>query len=317
MSISLLPGAEYQGHEAQALGSTLYASLRTVFRQVLIVPGERYYFLASDSSLDIHIGELIEQRGVHTDYVNRDYLVDEQLRQRSGEITSRFSREHLLNMDYHPICFFQHTLFWATAFGENLSLFALPLLFIFFAVSFKTSAVGGMVFTAGATGASLQVILLFGLQILCGSLYLLSGALIASSMAGLTVGTIAATRWGDAMLRGRFFWIQVLLSLSALLVLVTLLVLQSVSASNLALTGIFSALAFGGASMVGAQYAIGVRLSGEHQASNLYALDLVGSAIGAALVTLCILPLWGMQVACIAVMAMSALGACRVRYFQR
>ncbi len=317
VSANLLPSAEYQGREARSLGSALLGTMRSVFTHVLIVPGERYFFLGSDRALDIRIGALIESRGIRTEYVNRNYLVDQQLEQRSEEIMRIFNQVGPINTDYHPVCFFNQMSFWARSFGTGLGLVAVPFIAVLFVVALWARPVGAIVFTAGAAGSALQVIVLFVLQILCGSLYFLSGILIASFMAGLTVGAAAAARWGSGVLFRRLMVLQWLLVLAALGAGCLLFMVRTLGLSDVTLTGLFSAMAFGVAFIVGAQFAVGVRLAGDngaHRASALYALDLLGSAIGSTLVVMCIIPLFGVQIACLVAALVAALGAGRVAF---
>ncbi len=71
LSIGLLPATDYQSDDARRINSTMMNTLRALFGEVLIVPGLRTYFLASDSKLQIAIGKLIDLRGINNIYVNR------------------------------------------------------------------------------------------------------------------------------------------------------------------------------------------------------------------------------------------------------
>ena len=73
LSIPLQGMENYLSPEAGSLYSILYHTLNRSFKNILLIPGYKTYFLASDADLDIDIPSLIESRGIETVYVNCFY----------------------------------------------------------------------------------------------------------------------------------------------------------------------------------------------------------------------------------------------------
>ena len=100
--MSLVSSADYLSGESRQVRSVMANTLGAVFKNILIVPGSRDYLLASDGSLDIHIGRLIKERGIPTIYVNENYLDDELLQQRSESIINALDKPCTAQSRLHP-----------------------------------------------------------------------------------------------------------------------------------------------------------------------------------------------------------------------
>ncbi len=81
ISMSLVSSADYLSSESRQVRSVMINTLGAVFKNILIVPGVRDYFLASDGPLDINITRLIKEKGIPTTYVNENYIDDELVKQ--------------------------------------------------------------------------------------------------------------------------------------------------------------------------------------------------------------------------------------------
>jgi spermidine synthase len=146
---------------------------------------------------------------------------------------------------------------------------------------------------AGSSGFTLMVLLL--LQIISGSLYLMTGLLLAVFMVGLASGSqlMSPNRWFSLSSRP---W---LLLAGFSMVTGSLALLASIVADNRAgsilKTMVMIVLFFLSAWIIGRLFQ--VLTSSTHtagRAGKLYAADLMGSAIGAVLFPMVFLPLLGM-----------------------
>ncbi len=70
ISLSLMPAQNYLGDEALRAQACMLSTLKEVFAGVLVIPGEKNYFLASDSLLRCDMARLADERKIPTVYVN-------------------------------------------------------------------------------------------------------------------------------------------------------------------------------------------------------------------------------------------------------
>lgn len=313
VSISLLPGADYQGPEARRVGSILYATLQTVFAHVLVVPGAREYYLASNGSLDVHMSRLVQERGISTLYVNRDYLDDGLLEQRSAGIVRGFDMPSQVNTDFQPVCYFRQVEYWTSYFGFPpgpwiLLLGSAGVLLLFW----RSNAIHVGVFAGGFVASALEITVLIAFQAICGSLYYMTGVIITAFMAGLATGSLAASLRSRRPGIHAFIGIQGTLAVCALLIPVVLIQLKSAAVTPLLVQTAFIVITFTVGVLVGAAFAVATRIPGERPeavASRFYGLDLVGSAIGAFVVSVYIIPLFGITWSAVIAGFVSAGGA--------
>jgi spermidine synthase len=313
VSISLLPGADYQGTKARRVGSILYATLRSVFAHVLVVPGAREYYLASNGSLDIHMSRLMQERGIPTLYVNRDYLDDGLLEQRSAESVRGFDMSSGVNTDFQPVCYFRQVEYWASYFGFHPG----PWILLLGSAGvclllWRLNAVHVGVFAGGFAASALEVTILIAFQAICGSLFQMTGLIITAFMAGLAAGSLAASVRPRRPGMLSFIGIQGALAVCGLVLPVLLIQLKNAAVTPLLVQTAFLAVTFIVGVLVGAAFAVATRIPGERPeaiASHFYGLDLAGSAIGAFAVSVYIIPLFGITWSAVIAGFVSAGGA--------
>ncbi len=313
VSISLLPGADYQGPEARRLSSVLYATLKAVFAHILVVPGGREYYIASDGKLDIRVTRLVEERGIPTLYVNRHYLDDGLLEQRSAGIVRGLDMSSIVNTDFQPVCYYRQVEYWSSFFGFHpgpwiLLLGSAGVLFLLR----RSNAIHVGVFAGGLAASALEVTILMAFQAMCGSLYQMTGVIITAFMAGLAAGSLAASIRSRRPGIGTFIWMQGILAACALALPVILIQLKMAALPPLPVEAVFVVITFCLGALVGVAFAVATRIPGERPeslASRFYGLDLAGSAIGAFAVSVYILPLFGITWSAVIAGVISAGGA--------
>jgi spermidine synthase len=298
ISTGLLPAADYQGSEARRLTSILYATLGRVFAHVMIVPGERNRFLASDTPLDIRVARKVEERGVNTVYVNRFYIDDLRIAERSAAVVSALDTSAPVNTDFAPVCYYRQVAYWLSYFGVSSGPWAVAAGLALLLLLARFSAVGVAMSACGFAASSLEIILLVSFQVLCGSLFQMTGIVITAFMAGLAAGAFIAGAIAPRPGTGRLAAILFEIATLCLLVPVLLFSLRSMSASTVLIHCVIATVTFGAATLTGLAFAAAAtahRGSGATAASELYGLDLFGSAAGALLVSVYVIPLLGLM----------------------
>ena len=90
-------------NEAVDLNSTIYVTLKKVFQYVIIIPGEKNYFLASDSPLTYNIAQAVQEKRIENRYVNQFYIDDTLLKNRGETILSSLNTDTETNQNLKPV----------------------------------------------------------------------------------------------------------------------------------------------------------------------------------------------------------------------
>ncbi|MFH0774736.1 MAG: hypothetical protein V2A53_04485 [bacterium] len=286
-----LPGsANYLDETRINLLSSIYWTLKSVFPDIIVIPGDTLVIVAADRPLSYKIGEMIEEKGIQTRYINKNYLSG---RLTSARINHLFSliKKSKLNKDLEPNGYYLCVLGWLRFFEKNILYLSLPILVLFIVAIFFAKPIPLSIFSLGFCGIVTEVSLCLIFQSLCGYLYYFMGALIASFMAGIILGVFLSNRKKEPCL----FDIRiVVLATSAYLFLLPLL-LKGVSL--LGMTRIaFLILLFGIGGFVGSAFPLASLLYRKNLAERagvLYASDMLGSFFGGISASLFLLPLLG------------------------
>jgi len=297
VSYSLPTTSDYVSRAGEGLNSILYNTLAASFRNILLVPGNRTFFIASDASLSLDIPALVERKGIITSYVNKYYIDAGQFKERAEYMKANISGTAGLNHDFRPLMFFAQMRYWMTYFNRHYIPAFLVLLLIVLLVLFNLNPVNTGLFTGGFTVGAYQVIMILALQVYCGYVFQLTGFIIMLFMLGLAAGSRAGTLW---FRKDPFrVYLSLQLSLAALSALIPMalilagrmgLPLWMIEAKAAAITLILSIL-------TGMEYSLAFRLSKRNKAvavAKNYSADLFGSALGAFIVPVFLFPLIGM-----------------------
>lgn len=311
VAVALLPFAEYRGDESRLMQSTVYATLRRVFSNVLIVPGSRYYFLASDTVLDIHVTRLVERRNIANLYVNSYYIDDTMLAARSAALTAGLPADPPPNTDDHPVCTALQLSYWSRYFGTDPIPWITAGVILSAALLFwQFRPVGSAILASGFAASSSEIVLLTAFQALYGSLYEMTGMLITTFMAGLALGAHLS---GKNLNRASFFRLAFLeIAVAVICILLPLLFTGLRDLASTGGTGIVLVATLLIAALTGAEFPLAVALkstTGTDQVSSPYGLDLLGSAAGALLTGIYVIPAVGIAQASYISAAVSAAGA--------
>jgi spermidine synthase len=189
LSFGISSPPNYLNQEAVDLNSTLFVTLKKVFQHVLILPGEQNHFLASDGPLTTNIADCVQAKGIETRYVNPYYIDDALLKSRSETILSALDTGAQPNQNLKPVSYFQQLAYWLSQFESSYWLVGLgaAVLFLFFFLSGNTAS--QTMFVTGFSASGMEILLLFGLQVFFGNIYLLTSFVFAGFMLGLGLGS--------------------------------------------------------------------------------------------------------------------------------
>jgi spermidine synthase len=335
VGFALTSSANYISGELRDYLRSIYLSARSVFQEVIIIPGDTAYFILSNKPgiLTDDVGELekrLEERGIDTSYVRGYYLVDKLSKERI-----RYAKDAVeedvkvgLNRDFRPVSYFYSTVFWGTQFdmpafrkmlrsikAENIwiasSFFCLLILLAALAAGARIGKRTALlaIMTTGFAEIIFQIAVILSFQVIYGYVFYKLGVIITSFMVGLALGGWAISRSMGKIRNdmGLFTWTQLSICLYPLLLPVVFRGLSAAPAGPLSWLGanvIFPFLPVISGFIGGVQFPLANKIYLERAeetgrvAGLSYGLDLLGACLGALLAAAILIPVLGIFKTC-------------------
>ncbi len=293
LSFGLPAPVNYLNNEAVKLNSTIFATLKKVFPNVMIIPGEKNYFLASNVPLTYNIAQNVRERGIPTRYVNQNYFNDILLKSRGLTILSSLNPDSDINLNMKPLLYRQQLAYWLSYFKEKYWMLAVLMGFLGLFTFFSGSIPSKAMFLTGFSASGIEILLLFGLQVYFGNIYLITSFVFTSFMIGLAFGSIFGKSLKSRDPERSLAMVQVLIGAFTAAIA---LCLFSPGLANLPPAIVYS-LYFVATLIMG--WLTGIQFTGVTLISeggyaeisgSAYSYDLFGSAFGALVVTLYLVP---------------------------
>jgi spermidine synthase len=338
-SFGLSSAENFLNIEQQRFLSSIYKTLKSVFREVKVIPGDTAYFLAADKKgiLTYDYKELVrrlKERAIRAKFVREYYLFAKLSADRVAYLEERIvAKEAKLNRDLRPISYYYDMVLWSTYFARPwrtifslvqekslwafLSLAYLCLLAFGFLRRRKIRAKSGPVLlalsTTGLTELSFQVVILVAFQIIYGYLYYKLGIILSSFMVGLVWGSWLITKKLEKIEDdyGLFIKTQIAISVYPIILPLIFYVLNAGTSSRavnwLGSNIVFPVLPIISGFVGGFQFPLANKIILKHKniigrtAGLSYGMDLFGSCLGALLVSAFLVPILGITQTCLAV----------------
>lgn len=300
---TVLPStANYAGENALSMNSSLWVTLNKSFKNIKLITGEKNYFIASDKQLNENYTQLIKEKDVETIYVNEHYINDSLLNMRSKILSEQLDYNADINKDFNPVLFSKQIGVWLSYFGTNYYLLiAIPLLmFLLFFILLKPVPLG--LYTGGFTASSLEIILMLTYQVYFGSLYLDTALFFAVFMLGLASGSRIKINAREKNYRKMYSLVQFSIALASLLILCFIMLFKHLPQESFVTRIIIYIPILMLSILVGYEFNIASFLMKGDYSSRTginYSSDLVGSALGALISVIFIIPKMGIVSGCI------------------
>jgi len=307
----------YVSKELAQILAAAHATLKQSFRNVLVIPGGRVFFLASDGKLFPDIAARIEQRRIPTQLVNRNYLDAMLTPDRMADVQRATAQMAAVNRDFSPVLYYYHLVHWMSQFKVRSGVLEAALLAALAVYLFTIRPVPLAIFVSGFAASALEVVLLLGFQILYGSVYGQLGIIVTMFMAGLAVGAWVGNR---AYLKRRRLLATLAFAIAGLSVLIplVLMALGRSSGSTVSLVVVrvtIAFLTFVLAMLVGMEFPVASQVEFDNAsatASRLYTADFVGASLGALLASTFLIPLIGVTAVCLLTAGLNVIGGALV-----
>jgi len=315
LSLGLPSSEAYLGREMRLLSASILHSLRMVFPYVRAIPGEKTYFISSyDPSLMKATPELVarkwSEKRLPSRFITASYISYRLSALRVSSLMKALEPSSLtpVNEDLKPVSYYYGIILflsqfspWAVSALETLGkaspwLIAIPLLILpLFGLSLgiqKRIALSmGII---GFTSMALEIVLLYVFQAFYGYVYKHMGILLALFMAGLSIGSAAGQRHQVVGMR------TVIMLLSACSICLAPLLLILRGCFSPFLVPVFSLLLAIFGFLTGYAFPIADRSFRKARGTSIiYASDLIGSALGAIITGVILVPLMGIPSVCL------------------
>ena len=344
-----MPSAEnYISDELARILASFHQTLKRVFADVAVLPGDSNIFLACQSQgvLTRDAQTLIErlnQRSIEAQYIQEYYLPFRLKSERAAYLDERIAgtKNVRINSDFHPISSFYDMVHWTTQFRTALpsvfrflgsltlwrTLIPLGLLSLaIFLLSLRWVEVrrASILIAVGVTGALeiiFEVIILLVFQVLFGFVYAKLGLILMGFMIGLGAGGL----WMNKSMRrknrsiGDMLKIQGALCVYPLLLIGIFQVLSSAKGSAgifISSEILFPLITAAGGFLGGMQFPLANKLYIEqrgqvgHSGGKIYGIDVLGSSLGALLAGSILIPVLGIWNTCLVLACLSSLAFC-------
>ena len=237
-----LPGSEnFIGDDLARYLATFQKTLRDVFAEVLVLPGNKIHFVATNerhllTSDPTILIRRMRQRHLKTLYISPYYLPFRLSPERKESLLKRLQtiklpRRFQVNRDFRPVAYFYDNLLWSTYFYQGTRnlfrqlvsvpvwiYFVFPILIYLILTGILATSkqqkiglrIGVSIVTIGFTEIALEILFILGFQIIYGYAYYLLSIIITLFMGGLAGGSWLARQKGPQAKKPYrlFAWIQ-------------------------------------------------------------------------------------------------------------
>jgi len=297
VSLSLMATADYMGFSSGNVQSVMYATLKQAFKNVTVIPGDRNYFLASDSPIRLNVAALQEVRGIETEYVNSYYLDDHSVSERSRLVMKALDAGAPVNHDFEPVAFKGQLDYWLDYFGVSLRLIPAMLLILLLVVLFRSDGISIGMFSAGFAASASEIAVLLAFQVLYGYIFIAAGMYITLFMLGLAIGAVLGRHYFLNPSYMMLVRLQALMAIGALAVLGVIFGFHKVQGAVVIIHFGFGLILLVIAILTGLIFQVSSavkRGNVRSVAGSLYGFDLLGSALGALMVSIFLIPELGL-----------------------
>jgi len=313
VSFSTSSSENYQSPELKRLNSALFWTVQEVFANVIIIPGDRNFFIASDLELDYNVPKLLTDKRIETAYVNEYYMVGKLTEDRITQIEKSIIPDVKVNKDFEPIAYYYQLQLWLIQHRFNMTFFLILMLACVGIYLYFIRPVPFAIFTTGFAAAGLEVVILISFQILYGYVYHNIGIIIACFMLGLAIGSYTMNIMLKKMKKRDLFMLEIGIAVFAFVLPFLLIVMSRFHNTVLVFVSAqvfvpFLTLLL--AILVGMEFPLAAKLHFKkvsETAASIYSADFIGAFVGALLVSALLIPILGLVKVCFLVCGLNLL----------
>ncbi|OQY01337.1 MAG: hypothetical protein B6I26_04650 [Desulfobacteraceae bacterium 4572_130] len=306
--------------------SCLYATAKTCFKNIMILPSSETYFIMSDKPLNDDIPLLLSKKKINTLYI-KNYFYGDITKQRIKNLLNMIDKNAMLNLDFEPNIIKYSFNHWFSKFNSSPFVFGLICFVIFILYIISLRKIETILFFTGFAAMSFEILIIFVFQILFGCIYLKTGIIVTVFLTGLFFGALFGEKWfgGKCFIKkiNKTDFKKILLNLDILIVLLILIFAGMIFffKENLHYS-IFFLYSFVFAFFCGLQFSIALKtessllnIDSSNRVAGFFAADLMGAGLGLILFSLIFVPFLGIfkAVLCLCLIKIISLGLVQAR----
>ena len=282
--------------------SSLYSTAATVFKEILLLPGQRIFFLCSSNAADTDIPTLLARAKIETAYI-KGYYHGNLTAERITRLNDLMDRRAPLNDDWSPrlmrLMFSQ----WFGKFATSPTLFFIVLGVLAMGYLALINREEFVLFTTGWMTMGTEILVIFAFQIYFGYIYFQIGLIVTVFLAGLFPGAWLSQRRASAS--------RPLLALTdgVLIALMGLFMLGVFYGGDRLPGSVYLVFGFAVSLTCGFQFpvALNLRKDDDSAAARTFSADLIGAACGTLATSVVLIPYFGLLWAAVGLMILKAI----------
>ena len=268
--------------------SSLYNTVKAHFKNVLLLPGQKVFFLCRDKPLSVDIPAALARRKIATDYIS-GFFYGNLTPARIEYLNQRLDPSTPVNTDTSPYLMRLMFTQWFTKFQTSPLGFFLVLAILSIVYLMKISREEYVLFSSGCMAMGSEILVIFAFQIYFGYIYLQIGIIITVFLAGLLPGAWLANRLQQPDKQILVLTDGLLIAILVAFILALVVFTDRLPVSFYLLFGFAVSLA------CGFQFPVALFLKGSDNtaATRTFSADLMGAACGTLLTSVVLIPYIG------------------------
>ena len=268
--------------------SSLYNTVNDYFKHVLLLPGQKIFFLCSSQPLNTDIPALLDQKGIPTRYI-KGYYYGNLTHERIERLNDLMDPKAPKNRDDYPQLMRLMFQQWFAKFSTSPTGFITLLAVVCMVYLIRISAEEFVLFSTGFTVMGSELLVIFAFQIFFGYIYFQIGLIVTVFLAGLLPGAWFGHRF-------RFRSKQTLALADGLLILLMVLLIVVLKQGSYRLpVSFFLFYGFVVSLICGFQFPVALYLRGGDApaVTRTFSADLIGAAFGTLITSVVLIPYFG------------------------
>jgi spermidine synthase len=268
--------------------SSLYNTVNDYFSHVLLLPGEKIFFLCSSQPINTDIPALLDRKHISTRYI-KGYYYGNLTHERIKRLNDLMDPKAPKNSDDYPQLMRLMFQQWFAKFSTSPIGFIAVLVVVCIGYLIRISSEEFALFSTGFTVMGSELLVIFAFQIFFGYIYLQIGLIVTVFLAGLLPGA-----WFGDRFRNRSK--QTLALADGLLILLIGLLIMALKQSSYHLpVSFFLFYGFLVSLICGFQFPVALYLRGGEApaVTQTFSADLIGAAFGTLMTNVVFIPYFG------------------------
>ena len=268
--------------------SSLYNTVNDYFKHVLLLPGQKIFFLCSSQPLNTDIPALLARKNIPTRYI-KGYYYGNLTQERIERLNALIDPLTPKNRDDYPQLMRLMFQQWFAKFSTSPTGFIAILAVVCMVYLIRISAEEFVLFSTGFTVMGSELLVIFAFQIFFGYIYFQIGLIVTVFLAGLLPGAWFGHRF-------RYRSKQTLAFADGLLILLMGVLIVALRQGSYGLpVSFFLFYGFVVSLICGFQFPVALYLRGGDApaVTQTFSADLIGAAFGTLMTSVVLIPYFG------------------------